>query len=107
MRWYLNPSVLTRAARTTRRILSGGGPQTVRVTGVERPKGLILPTSSVSMEVEARDGTVTRFAPEVPVPWPYAWGYRLARRLELPLVSGFEPERVSLTLTLPRDVLGR
>jgi hypothetical protein len=38
---------------------------------------------------------------EIPVPWLYAWGYRLARRLELPLVSAFDPERVSLDVALP------
>jgi hypothetical protein len=103
MRWYLNPSTLKRAAQVGRRVISGGGPKTVRVKRVEEPEGLIVPTSSVSMEVEARDGTVTRFAPEVPVPWPYAWGYRLARRLELPLVSALDPERVRFELPLLGD----
>ena len=46
--------------------------------------------------VEARDRTVAKFAPEIPVPCPYAWGYRLGRRLELPLVSAVEPERIKL-----------
>jgi hypothetical protein len=107
MRWYLNPLLLTRAARATRRLLAGGRPNAVRVTGADRPEGVIFPTSSVSVEVEARDGTVTRLTPELPVPWPYAWGYRLARRLELPLVSAFDSQRVSFELRLPQSVLGR
>jgi hypothetical protein len=101
MPWYLNPLTFTHVARDARRILSGGGPKIMRLTGVGRPKGLIVPTSAVCLEVEARDGTVTGFVPEIPVPWLYVWGYRLARRLELPLVSAFDPERVSLDVALP------
>ena len=99
--------MFTRGARATRRLLAGGRPKTVRVTGVDRPEGVIFPTSSVSLEVEARDGTVTRLTPELPVPWPYAWGYRLARRLKLPLVSAFDSQGVSFELTLPQSMLGR
>jgi hypothetical protein len=102
MPWYLNPFQLARAGRSARRALSGGGPKAVRVTGIGPPEGLVLPTSTVSLEVDRKDGTVARFAPEVPVPWPYAWSYRLARRLGLPLVSDVDPERVSFGLALPR-----
>lgn len=102
MPWYLNPFALARAAVDTRRALSGGGPTAVRVTGIGPPEGLILPTSTVSLEVDRKDGTVATFAPEVPVPWPYAWGYRLARHLGVPLVADVDPERVSFGIPLPR-----
>ncbi len=101
MRWYLNPLTLKHMAEVARRVLSGGGPRVVRLSGVAEPEGLILPTAAVDLEVEARDGTVTRFKPEIPVPWPYAWGYRLARRLGLPLVSALDPERVSFDVAVP------
>lgn len=101
MPWYLNPFALTRAARDARRALGGGGPTAVRVTGVGAPEGLLLPTSTVSLEVDRNDGTVARFAPKIPVPWPYAWGYRLGRGLGLPLVSDVEPERLRFGLPLP------
>jgi hypothetical protein len=100
--WYLNPLTLVRVARHTRDVLSGGGPEELRVTGVGRPKGVILPASSVSMEVKAKDGSVTRFAPELPVPWPYAWTYRLARRFGAPVVSDVDPRRVRFGVGLPR-----
>ncbi|HSJ18447.1 MAG TPA: hypothetical protein VK920_10165 [Solirubrobacterales bacterium] len=102
MPWYLNPFQLTRAVRGARGALSGGGPKAVRVTGIGAPHGLVLPTSTIYLEVDRKDGTVARFAPEVPVPWPYAWSYRLARHLGVPLVSDFDPERVSFGLPLPR-----
>jgi hypothetical protein len=100
--WYLNPFQLTRAARAARSALSGGGPRAVRVTGVGAPEGLILPTSTVSLEVHRKNGTVARFTPEVPVPWPYAWGYRLGRWLGLPVVSDVEPQRVRFGFPVPR-----
>lgn len=102
MPWYLNPIKLAHAARDARKALSGGGPTAVRVTGIGAPEGLVFPTSTVSLEVDRKDGTVARFAPEVPVPWPHAWTYRLARRLGLPLVSDVDPERVSFGFPLPR-----
>ena len=78
MRWYLNPATVTNAVRDTRRVIGGGGPRRIRLTGVGRPEGLIFPTSPILMEVEARDGSVTRIAPHVPLPWLGAWGYRLS-----------------------------
>jgi hypothetical protein len=102
MPWYLNPIQLARAARSTRSVFSGGGPKAVRVTGIGPPRGLIFPSSTVSLEVDRNDGTVATFAPEVPVPWPYAWTYRLARWLGVPLVSDVDPERVSFGVPLPR-----
>ena len=50
------------------------------------------------LEVESRDGTVSRFAPALPVPMPYAWAYRVARRLGVPLVRGYEPEKVGFAV---------
>jgi hypothetical protein len=78
----------------------------VRVTGISPPEGLIVPTATVSLEVDRMDGTVARVAPEVPVPWPYAWTYRLARGLGVPVVSAIDPERVRFGVPLPRGGSG-
>jgi hypothetical protein len=106
MPWYLSPIKLARTAGAVRSALSRGGPKAVRVTGISPPEGLIVPTATVSLEVDRMDGTVARFAPEVPVPWPYAWTYRLARRLGVPVVSDVDPQRVRFGVPLPRGGSG-
>jgi hypothetical protein len=98
----LNPFRIRRAAQRIREVLGGGGPAAIRVAGVGAPRGLIIPSSRVVLEVRARDGSVTRFEPEVPIPFPYAWAYRIARRLGVPLVSTFDPDAVSFEVGLPR-----
>ena len=88
--------------RQIRDASGGGGPRAVRLAGFSSPRGLFVPTSRVGLEVIAQDGSVTRFEPELPVPFPYAWAYRIARRLGVPLVSSFDPERLSARVPLPR-----
>jgi hypothetical protein len=63
---------------------------------------VIIPTSQIVLEVEAKDGSKTRFEPAVPVPWPYAWSWRLARLLKVPLVRSVEPEHLSFSVGVPR-----
>lgn len=98
----LNPLRIYRAAKQIKAVAGGGGPAAVRLAGVGRPAGLIIPTSEITLEVLARDGTTTRFTPALPVPFPYAWAYRVARRLGVPLVSSLDPERIDVRLTVPR-----
>jgi hypothetical protein len=74
----------------------------VRLLGVGRPAGLIIPSSTVGLEIEAKDGTKIRLEPEIPVPFFYAWTYRLARRLGLPAISSRDPENLKLSVTFPR-----
>ena len=88
----LNPWRLRDNARKIRSILDGGGPALVRVQRVGWPRGLIVPTSEIVLEVEARDGTKVQLEPEVPVPFFYAWAIRIARRLGVPLISDVRPE---------------
>jgi hypothetical protein len=88
----LNPWRLQANVRKVRSILDGGGPSLIRLVKVGEPRGLILPTSEVVLEVEARDGTKVTLEPELPVPFPYAWAIRIARRLGVPLISDIEPE---------------
>jgi hypothetical protein len=102
MSWLTQVFKFPRLAGDLRRITSGGGPRRVRLLGVRRPSGLIIPSSTVNLEIEAKDGTKTRLEPEIPVPFLYAWAYRLSRRLGVPVISSRDPENLELSMTLPR-----
>ena len=101
MRWYLRPKNLRTAWREGRRVRAGGGPKQVTLTRVGEPEGWIVPTSELELHVVARDGTKAEFHPAVPVPWPLAFAYRAARRLNAPLVRDFDPEKVGLSIRVP------
>lgn len=98
---YLNPFRIRAAVRDIRRVIGAGGPKLVRLVGVDHPVGWVLPSSTVTIEVESRDGRVERFCPELPVPFPYAWAWRIARRLGVPLVRSAEPEKLSFAVRVP------
>lgn len=98
MPWYLNPSSVCDLARGTRLLLTGGGPGGVRLHGLQRPSGWVLPSSSIGLELYARDGSSERFRPEFPVPAPLALGWRLASGLGVPIVSELDPEELDLTV---------
>ena len=97
-----NPFRIRAAVREIRRVQGAGGPKRVRLVSVGHPQGIIVPISEVTIEVESRDGTLSRFATALPVPWPYAWAYRIARKLGVPLVSALEPEHFRFELGVPR-----
>jgi hypothetical protein len=101
MRWWLNPFNLYRTARDARRVASGGGPVALRLKSIGHPRGWIFPASTVSLEVVGKDGGVTPFEPQFPVPFPFAWSYRLARMLGVPLISDLKPEWFSTELKVP------
>jgi hypothetical protein len=83
------------------RINDGGGPRRLRLVRVGRPEGIFLPSSETTVEVETVSGKVVRLKPELPVPFFYAWAYRLARRLGLPLASTLDPEDLSVEVPVP------
>jgi hypothetical protein len=97
---YLNPFRIRDAACDVRRIL-GGGPAAVRLLGIGEPHGLFVPTSELTIEVVASDGRRERFAPQIPIPFPWAWTYRLARALKVPVVRSLRPDEVELELGVP------
>ncbi len=99
---YLNPFLIRDAVREVRRVMGGGGPKLVRLVGIGRPQGIIVPTATVRLEVESKTGRKARFEPALPVPWPLAWSYRLSRALGVPLLSGLDPERLRFELRVPR-----
>ncbi|MDQ3572298.1 MAG: hypothetical protein M3383_05490 [Actinomycetota bacterium] len=99
---YLNPFKIRSLVRDLRRARSGGGPKLVRLVRLGEPRGLIVPAAEVEFEIEALDGSVNRFQTAVPVPWPAAWTYRLARRLGVPLVSAIDHDKLGFDLPFPR-----
>jgi hypothetical protein len=99
---YLNPFLIGRAVGQIRRVMGGGGPKLVRLVGIGQPQGLFIPTATVIIEVETKTGRKERFQPLIPVPWPYAWSYRIARKLGVPLIRDVDPEKVSFELPVPR-----
>lgn len=100
------PEAIRDAFGDLRRIRQEGGPKRVRLEKLERPQGWVFPTSEATVEVEARSGARIRMTPQLPVPWPYAWGYRLARKLNIPLAATLDPEDVAFSLPVP-SFLGR
>jgi hypothetical protein len=100
---YLNPFWIRSMVQSVRRASEGGGPRLVRIARVRQPSGVLLPTAEVDIEVESRDGSVETFTAPIPVPWPAAWTYRLARALGAPVVSSLEAEEaIGLSLRLRR-----
>jgi hypothetical protein len=100
--WLPKPSQLHATAEVIRKINDGGGPRCLRLVRVGRPKGPLLPSSETTVEVKTASGKVVRLSPEFPVPFFYAWGYRLARQLGLPLASTIDPEDLSFEVSVPR-----
>lgn len=88
--------------RAVREIVRGGGPVAVRLVSVGRPEGLLVPTTKFVLEVERRDGGTTELHPSLPVPPPYAWAYRVARVLRVPVVSRVEPTDLAFSVRVPR-----
>lgn len=101
MRWYLNPLRIRRTIGDLRRIHEGGGPRSVALHGFSEPKGWLVPHTVADLTVAAKDGRVTRFEPELPLPLPVAYGYRVGNALDAPLVAGFDPGRLKLRIKLP------
>ena len=88
-------------ASAVRRIHAAGGPKRVKLVRVEHPKGLVFTSSAAVVEVATQSGEVVRFTTALPLPFLYAWGYRLARKLHVPFVSDIDPEDISVDLPVP------
>lgn len=97
----MDPRRWWRTAKESKRVLDGGGPSHVRLRGVGRPEGWIFTFAPLRLEIEARDGTIVELEPGIPLPFPYAWAYRLADHLGVPVVSDVDPERIAFELPLP------
>jgi hypothetical protein len=102
--WRPKLSQVRDTARAIGKINDGGGPRSLRLVRVGHPQGLILPSTEATVEVKTVSGKVIRLRPELPVPFFYAWTYRLARRLGLPLASTIDPEDLSVEVPVPNWV---
>lgn len=101
MPWWLNPFAIGRTARDIKSIATGGGPVALRVVNVEHPKGVLFPQSDISFEVVGKDGGVTPFETSIPVPFTFAWTYRLARKLGVPLIKDIDPNALTGEMKVP------
>ena len=101
MRWYLNPFALARAAGDVKSVASGGGPKSVRLTGIGNPRGVILPRVPVSLEVVGSDGSKTSFTPELPIGLVAGYGYRIARLLPVPVLKDADPGSIQGEFRIP------
>lgn len=88
-------------ASALRRVHQRGGPKSVRLVRVEHPKGLILTSSTAVVHIETQAGEPVEFETALPIPFVYAWAYRLARRLHVPFASDIDPEDVSFKIPVP------
>lgn len=96
-----HPIRTLKAIGRTKEIAAGGGPKKVRVVRIGRPDGWVLPVIEAKLEIEARDGTIVRLAPVLPIPFALAWGERIARRLKVPLIRSYDPDRASFEVPVP------
>jgi hypothetical protein len=101
MRKLLRPKYIREAVRQLTIVRKHGGPKRIHVLHVGRPHGLIVNVSELTLEVEAKDGTRHKIETAVPLPFFYAWAYKLARILHIPLISSLDPERVHFSVPVP------
>lgn len=102
MRKFLSPKRIRLALAGLKGVHAGGGPKRIKLVNVTEPRGLIVPTSQLTFEVEALDGTVNKIETAVPMPFLYGWGYRLGKALHVPLLSRFDARKVRFDVKVPR-----
>jgi hypothetical protein len=73
----------------------------VRLLKIEQPRGVLLTSSPLLVDVDTAAGETVRIDTEIPIPPPYAWAYRVARRLRLPLASTLDPEKIHFEFPVP------
>jgi hypothetical protein len=98
---FLNPLKLLQTASNLHAVSAGGGPKAVHLVRVGAPRGLIVQSSEVVVDVETRSGTKVRLDPNVPMPFLVGWGIRLARKLGVPVISSLEPESFAFRFGVP------
>jgi hypothetical protein len=102
MRKFLSPKRIKLALRGVKSVRRGGGPRRIKLLNLTDPKGLIVGTSMATFEVEALDGTVETIETAIPIPFLYSWGFRIGRKLHLPILRSLDPQKVHFDLKVPR-----
>ena len=88
------------AVREWRSLISGGGPESVRVVAIEPPRGFIFNRdATVTLEVRGQDGTAKQLQRQIPIPPPQALLWRLAGRVPTPLGKLTDPRELDLALS--------
>ena len=83
------------SAREWVRLFAEGRPRALRLVSVEAPKGFILhPDATVTLEAESRSGVVKQHEQGVPVPRLYAFFWKLATGVRIPLPKRLDFERM-------------
>jgi len=83
------------SARGWIRMFAEGRPRSMRLVSVEAPRGFILnPGAKVTLEVESKSGASQQHEQDVPVPRLYAFFWRLATLLRIPLPKRLDFERM-------------
>jgi uncharacterized protein (DUF58 family) len=83
------------SAREWVRLFAEGRPRSLRLVSVEAPKGFILdPDAKVTLEAESRSGVVKQHTQGVPVPRLYAFFWKLATWVRIPLPKRLDFERM-------------
>lgn len=87
---------LKNSAQSWIALFAEGRPRSLRLVSVEPPKGFILnPDATVTLEVESKSGTPKVHEQGVPVPRLYAFFWKLATWLRIPLPKRLDFERMA------------
>jgi hypothetical protein len=86
---------LLSSAREWIGLFAEGRPRSLRLVSVEAPKGFVLnPDATVTLEAESRSGVVKQHTQGVPVPRLYAFFWKLATWVRIPLPKRLDFERM-------------
>lgn len=80
-------------------LLSAGGPESVRIVGIEPPQGFIFNRdATITLEVRGQDGATKQLQRAIPVPPPQAFMWRVAGRIPTPLGNLAEARELDLAI---------
>jgi hypothetical protein len=87
---------LKNAAQEWIALFAEGRPRSLRLVSAEAPKGFVFsPDAKVTLEVESRSGVTKQHEQAVPVPRLYAFWWKLANWLRVPLPKRLDFERMA------------
>ncbi len=85
------------AIREWRALVSGGGPESVRIVGVEPPRGFVFNRDATfTLEIRGQDGTTKQVQRGISIPLPQAFVWTVLGRIPLPLRGLAEKRELDL-----------